>query len=157
MHRHVGLLMAPRYTPEDVTEPSTVGTYECWDNPVWPIHPGCSGLSGILPALESCRASSHFLIVVISPGQKSSMLRGMCPLTEFIPSASVDNIRLWNIADGENPGRSKSPVQFKIIPGHHGGYISQMSMTISCLSGRAEAKISFSSHRHRFSLPNQCQ
>lgn len=39
----------------------------------------------------------------------------------------MDNIRLWNIADGEDPGRSKSPLQFKIIPGHHGGYISQMS------------------------------
>jgi transcriptional activator SPT8 len=40
----------------------------------------------------------------------------------------VDNLRLWNVADsGEDAWRkSKSGVQFKIIPGHHGGYISQM-------------------------------
>jgi transcriptional activator SPT8 len=56
-------------------------------------------------------------------------------------SASVDNIRLWNIADGEDPGRSKSAVQFKIIPGHHGAYISQMSMDISSLSIQAADKI----------------
>ena len=39
-------------------------------------------------------------------------------------SASSDNIRLWNAADagGETRGR----MQFKIIPGHHGGMVSQM-------------------------------
>lgn len=44
-------------------------------------------------------------------------------------SASNDNIRLWNVADAGEPdasGRMKSGVQFKIIPGHHGGFISQM-------------------------------
>lgn len=45
-----------------------------------------------------------------------------------LSSASVDNLRLWNVADsGEDAWRKpKSGVQFKIIPGHHGGYISQM-------------------------------
>ena len=40
----------------------------------------------------------------------------------------MDNLRLWNVADnGEDAWRKpKSGVQFKIIPGHHGGYISQM-------------------------------
>ena len=50
-------------------------------------------------------------------------------LTSFdLFSASVDNLRLWNVADsGEDAWRKpKSGVQFKIIPGHHGGYISQM-------------------------------
>lgn len=45
-------------------------------------------------------------------------------------SASVDNIRLWNVAESvevDGISKSKSGVQFKIIPGHHGGYISQMS------------------------------
>jgi transcriptional activator SPT8 len=44
--------------------------------------------------------------------------------------ASSDNIRLWNAAEAGEPdasGKTKSGVQFKIIPGHHGGYISQMS------------------------------
>jgi hypothetical protein len=44
--------------------------------------------------------------------------------------ASSDNIRLWNASDAGEPdasGKTKSGVQFKIIPGHHGGYISQMS------------------------------
>ena len=46
-----------------------------------------------------------------------------------IASASNDNIRLWNVAEAGEPdslGKAKSGVQFKIIPGHHGGYISQM-------------------------------
>ncbi len=44
-------------------------------------------------------------------------------------SASTDNIRLWNVAEAGEPdhyGKVKSGVQFKIIPGHHGGYVSQM-------------------------------
>jgi transcriptional activator SPT8 len=53
--------------------------------------------------------------------------RRICHELKYVISASVDNIRLWNVADGEDPGRSKGPLQFKIIPGHHGGYISQMS------------------------------
>jgi hypothetical protein len=53
-------------------------------------------------------------------------------LLPLIPScsASVDNIRLWNVAESveiDGISKSKSGVQFKIIPGHHGGYISQMS------------------------------
>ena len=45
-------------------------------------------------------------------------------------SASIDNIRLWNVADapGDDSSMAKprGPAPFKIIPGHHGGYISQM-------------------------------
>ena len=44
-------------------------------------------------------------------------------------SASTDNIRLWNVAEAGEPdpyGKVKSGVQFKIIPGHHGGFVSQM-------------------------------
>lgn len=44
-------------------------------------------------------------------------------------SASVDNLRLWNVAESveqDSMSRAKG-VQFKIIPGHHGGYVSQMS------------------------------
>lgn len=40
-------------------------------------------------------------------------------------SACSDNIRLWNAAEaGESEGRGR--MQFKIIPGHHGGMVSQM-------------------------------
>ncbi|KAL0581581.1 Transcription factor spt8 [Marasmius crinis-equi] len=49
------------------------------------------------------------------------------PDNRHIACASIDNIRLWNVADAvdaDAPGRTK--IQFKIIPGHHGGYISQM-------------------------------
>ena len=44
-------------------------------------------------------------------------------------SASSDNIRLWNAsegADSDMTGKTRSGVPFKIIPGHHGGIISQM-------------------------------
>ncbi|THU89538.1 WD40 repeat-like protein [Dendrothele bispora CBS 962.96] len=51
------------------------------------------------------------------------------PDSKHIACASIDNIRLWNVAEAvesDLTGRTKSGVQFKIIPGHHGGYISQM-------------------------------
>jgi hypothetical protein len=71
-----------------------------------------------------------FLIADISQGKKTVIIvRQPTLLTLFhLFSASVDNLRLWNVADcGEDAWRkSKSGVQFKIIPGHHGGYISQM-------------------------------
>jgi hypothetical protein len=60
--------MAHKYTPEDVTELLTVGTYECWGNLVYPIPLVYSGHSEILLALELCHALLHFLIAVISPG-----------------------------------------------------------------------------------------
>ncbi|KAF8892532.1 WD40-repeat-containing domain protein [Infundibulicybe gibba] len=51
------------------------------------------------------------------------------PDCRHIACASIDNLRLWNVAEAvesDMSGRSRSGVQFKIIPGHHGGYISQM-------------------------------
>jgi hypothetical protein len=48
--------------------------------------------------------------------------------------ASIDNIRLWNVAEvGEFDKKVKSGVQFKIIAGHHGGFISQMRASILTL------------------------
>jgi hypothetical protein len=47
----------------------------------------------------------------------------------FMASASVDNLRLWNVTEAAEPdasGKVRSGAQFKIIPGHHGGYISQL-------------------------------
>ena len=49
-------------------------------------------------------------------------------------SASSDNIRLWNAADAGEEARGR--MQFKIIPGHHGGMVSQMCellKPISCI------------------------
>ncbi|TFL07476.1 WD40-repeat-containing domain protein [Pterulicium gracile] len=51
------------------------------------------------------------------------------PDGRHIASASIDNLRLWNVADAgetDGPWKSKSGLQFKIIPGHHGGYVSQI-------------------------------
>lgn len=51
------------------------------------------------------------------------------PDGRHLACASNDNIRLWNVAEAYEPdasGKVKSGVQFKIIPGHHGGIISQM-------------------------------
>jgi transcriptional activator SPT8 len=42
-------------------------------------------------------------------------------------------LRLWNVAEAGEPdasGKEKRGVQFKIIPGHHGGYISQMCTSL---------------------------
>ncbi|KAG6845334.1 hypothetical protein H0H87_010791 [Tephrocybe sp. NHM501043] len=51
------------------------------------------------------------------------------PDCRHIACASIDNLRLWNVTEASEPdsfGKAKSGVQFKIIPGHHGGHISQM-------------------------------
>ncbi|KAI0780903.1 WD40 repeat-like protein [Trametes elegans] len=51
------------------------------------------------------------------------------PDGRHLACASTDNIRLWNVAEAGEPdasGKLKSGVQFKIIPGHHGGFVSQM-------------------------------
>ena len=59
----------------------------------------------------------------------------LLPLSHLF-SASVDNLRLWNVADSVEEAwrKPKSGVQFKIIPGHHGGYISQMRACIIYLT-----------------------
>jgi len=42
-------------------------------------------------------------------------------------SASLDNIRLWNVADAaESDGTRRTTPAFKIIAGHHGGIISEI-------------------------------
>ncbi|KNZ71808.1 Transcription factor SPT8 [Termitomyces sp. J132] len=51
------------------------------------------------------------------------------PDCRHIACASVDNLRLWNVAEAselDSFGKMKSGAQFKIIPGHHGAHISQM-------------------------------
>ncbi|KAH9856911.1 WD40 repeat-like protein [Lenzites betulinus] len=51
------------------------------------------------------------------------------PDSRHLACASTDNIRLWNVSEAGEPdvyGKMKSGVQFKIIPGHHGGFVSQM-------------------------------
>ncbi|KLO14706.1 hypothetical protein SCHPADRAFT_825945, partial [Schizopora paradoxa] len=51
------------------------------------------------------------------------------PDGRHVAVASSDNVRLWNASEASETdpsGRSRSGVPFKIIPGHHGGIISQM-------------------------------
>lgn len=69
----------------------------------------------------------------ISPGESLDTLCFHEFQSAYKNSASNDNIRLWNASDAGEPdaiGRTRSGVQFKIIPGHHGGYISQMGKCI---------------------------
>ncbi|KAI0256810.1 WD40-repeat-containing domain protein [Lactifluus subvellereus] len=47
------------------------------------------------------------------------------PDGRHIACACSDNIRLWNAAEA-GEGEAKGRMQFKIIPGHHGGMVSQM-------------------------------
>ena len=64
------------------------------------------------------------MVSLLCPQSRSDLV-----LTRGHSSASTDNIRLWNVAEAGEPdasGKMKSGVQFKIIPGHHGGYVSQM-------------------------------
>ncbi|PPQ87968.1 hypothetical protein CVT25_001047 [Psilocybe cyanescens] len=91
------------------------GTVDVWDVRVL----GQSGPTNTPRLLKTLRnpASSGVVSCVVA-----------FPDCRHIACASVDNIRLWNVADsGEDAwGKPKSGVPFKIIPGHHGGYISQM-------------------------------
>ncbi|KAH7913716.1 WD40 repeat-like protein [Hygrophoropsis aurantiaca] len=92
------------------------GTVDVWD--VRQL--GRSGIGNAPRLLKSLRnpASSGVVSCVVP-----------FPDGRHIACASTDNIRLWNAAEaGEVDGSAKSrgAVQFKIIPGHHGGYVSQM-------------------------------
>ncbi|KZP19470.1 WD40 repeat-like protein [Athelia psychrophila] len=86
---------------------------------VWDVRQfGRSGIGGTPRLLKTLRnpASSGVVSCVVP-----------FPDGRHIACASIDNIRLWNAAEaGEADAKTKSGVQFKIIPGHHGGYISQM-------------------------------
>ncbi|KAF8844476.1 WD40 repeat-like protein [Paxillus ammoniavirescens] len=92
------------------------GTVDVWDVRML----GRSGPSSTPRLLKSLRnpASSGVVSCVVP-----------FPDGRHIACASIDNIRLWNAAEaGEIDGnvKTRGGVQFKIIPGHHGGYVSQM-------------------------------
>jgi len=89
------------------------GTIDVWDV----RQMGIGGTPRLLKTLRNPASSGVVSCVVAFPDGR------------HIASASNDNIRLWNASDAGEPdasGKTKSGVQFKIIPGHHGGYISQM-------------------------------
>lgn len=58
-------------------------------------------------------------------------------------SASTDNVRMWNVQEAGEPeaGRSRT-AQFKIIPGHHGGVVSQMRESLLNLHAYGEERYS---------------
>ncbi|KAH9935015.1 WD40-repeat-containing domain protein [Fomitopsis serialis] len=89
------------------------GTVDVWDV----RQTGRPGTPRILKTLRNPVSSGVVSCVVAFPDGK------------HLACASNDNIRLWNVAEAGEPdasGKMKSGVQFKIIPGHHGGFISQM-------------------------------
>ncbi|KAF7331824.1 MT-A70-domain-containing protein [Mycena kentingensis (nom. inval.)] len=92
------------------------GTVDVWDT----RQLGCSGPAAVPRLLKTIRnpTSSGVVSCVVA-----------FPDGKHIATASIDNLRLWNVAEAAEPdgtGKPRSGVQFKIIPGHHGGYISQM-------------------------------
>ncbi|PCH38001.1 WD40 repeat-like protein [Wolfiporia cocos MD-104 SS10] len=91
------------------------GTIDIWD--VRQTGRAASGTPKILKTLRNPISSGVVSCVVAFPDGR------------HLACASIDNIRLWNVAEAGEPdasGKIKSGVQFKIIPGHHGGFISQM-------------------------------
>ncbi|KAF8580866.1 WD40 repeat-like protein [Ramaria rubella] len=55
--------------------------------------------------------------------------KGSQPVIHF--SASLDNIRLWNVADApESDATRRTTPAFKIIAGHHGGIVSQILVDV---------------------------
>ncbi|KAG6331698.1 hypothetical protein ID866_7389, partial [Astraeus odoratus] len=93
------------------------GTVDVWDVRLL----GCSGPSCTPRLLKSLRnPPSSGVVSCVVP----------FPDGRHIACASIDNIRLWNAAEArsETDGnvKTRGGVPFKIIPGHHGGYVSQM-------------------------------
>ncbi|KAI0736755.1 WD40 repeat-like protein, partial [Fomitopsis betulina] len=89
------------------------GTVDVWDV----RQTGQPGTPRILKTLRNPVSSGVVSCVVAFPDGR------------HLACASNDNIRLWNVAEAGEPdasGKMKSGVQFKIIPGHHGGFISHM-------------------------------
>ncbi|KAI0798006.1 WD40-repeat-containing domain protein [Abortiporus biennis] len=79
--------------------------------------PAIMGTPRVLKTLKNPASSGVVSCVVAFPDGR------------HLACASNDNIRLWNVAEAGEPdafGKLRSGVQFKIIPGHHGGFISQM-------------------------------
>ncbi|KAJ7095147.1 WD40 repeat-like protein [Mycena belliarum] len=92
------------------------GTIDVWDTRLLG-RAGPGSVPRLLKTLRNPTSSGVVSCVVAFPDGR------------HIASASIDNLRLWNVAEAMEPdafGKMKSGVQFKIIPGHHGGYISQM-------------------------------
>ncbi|PPR03629.1 hypothetical protein CVT24_007745 [Panaeolus cyanescens] len=91
------------------------GTVDVWDVRLLG-HTGPSSTPRLLKTLRNPTSSGVVSCVVAFPDAR------------HIACASIDNIRLWNVAENveDTSARSRGGVQFKIIPGHHGGYISQM-------------------------------
>lgn len=78
--------------------------------------------SGVVSCVVAFPDTRHIAWYVLRTARFLLGINVMC-------SASSDNLRLWNVAEANEPdafGKMKSGVQFKIIPGHHGGFISQM-------------------------------
>lgn len=90
------------------------GTVDVWD--VRQLgRSGPSSTPRLLKTLRNPPSSGVVSCVVAFPDNK------------HIACASIDNLRLWNVdAVESDPGRPKTGMQFKIIPGHHGGYISNL-------------------------------
>ncbi|KZT09505.1 WD40 repeat-like protein [Laetiporus sulphureus 93-53] len=92
------------------------GTIDIWD--VRQTGRSASGTPKIWKTLRNPPSSGIVSCVVAFPDGR------------HLACASNDNIRLWNVAEAKDspPGKKqiKGGVQFKIIPGHHGGLISSM-------------------------------
>ena len=103
---------------------------DIWD--VRQLGTGGTGTPQILRSLRSPPSSGEVSCVAAFPDGKHIAWCVDIDQISFMPhvtvcSASQDNIRLWNVHEGEDI-RAKG-AQFKIITGHHGGHISQIRMS----------------------------
>lgn len=93
---------------------------------------GPSGTPRLLKVLKNPASSGVVSCVVAFPDNKHiAWYVRLCGSRPFINmiffSASIDNLRLWNVdAVDTDIRKPKSGAQFKIIPGHHGGHISSL-------------------------------
>ncbi|KAF7353011.1 MT-A70-domain-containing protein [Mycena venus] len=119
----VGRLWMSEKTPPWRAGPQTVGRFT-------PGGETARSTCGIRASLGSLglKASPRIMKTLRNPASSGVVSCVVAfPDGKHIASASIDNLRLWNAAEVAEPdAKVKGGVQFKIIPGHHGGYISQM-------------------------------
>ncbi|KAF8509259.1 WD40-repeat-containing domain protein [Gautieria morchelliformis] len=93
------------------------GTVDMWDTRI--LGKSSMGTPRLLKTLRNPPSSGAVSSVVAFPDGN------------HVVCASLDNIRLWNVADApESDATRRTTPAFKIIAGHHGGIISQILVDI---------------------------
>jgi len=124
VHRRAGLRQGTRYWLADAMPLLMCLTYGSLEGvlckpPVFCVHLSTPETPKLSPVWQPFPMESIWFGKRVVP---SSL---QC--SSYVCSASEDNIRLWNVHEAPVEGwRKKGLPPFRVIPGHHGGLVSQI-------------------------------